>query len=252
MYRLASHLLGPLSIALLAPLVAALIAAWRNPAHRRRLLALAAFLAIVIFASSRTGGSLLVRTLEGRYLPCDPHATADDTLVVLSGGMVLTGGRVEMAGDTALRCIHALALYRQAGHCRVVVCGGRPYEPPETPALAETMRRFLVDAGVSPADLVVEDQSMSTYENAANTAALLGDRNIHRIVLVTDAVHMLRASRCFEKAGFEVVPAPCRFQSGGLSGDPCDLLPSSDGVGRTEQAIHEWCGVLWYRLNGRI
>src|SRR5207237_2675856 len=106
------------------------------------------------------------------------------------------------------RCLYAAELYRAAGHCPVVVTGGRMNGPSE-PSCAQVMRTFLTGLGVSEADITTEDDSQTTYENATNTRKLLEARGVRRVVLVTDAAHMFRAERCFRKQGLEVVPAPC-------------------------------------------
>jgi uncharacterized SAM-binding protein YcdF (DUF218 family) len=252
MYRLTAELLRPYTLAVLLSLVAAVVLVCRKQSSRRWLITLAACLAILALLSMRAVGSLFLASLEWRYPPSDRPVTMDDTLVVLSGGMSVAQGRAELGADTAVRCIWALRLYREAGHCRMVLCGGVLHLAPDGPPVAEVMRDFMVDAGVNPADILVEDKSLTTYENATNAGKLLDDRHVSRIVLVTDATHMLRASRCFEKLGFEVIPAPCRFQAPDITASLTEILPSAEGVEGTQTAFHEWIGTFWYWLKGRI
>jgi uncharacterized SAM-binding protein YcdF (DUF218 family) len=54
----------------------------------------------------------------------------------------------------------------------------------------------------------VDQNSHDTFENARQTAGLLRDVPISRIVLVTHSSHMGRAVEEFEAAGFTVLPAP--------------------------------------------
>lgn len=58
-------------------------------------------------------------------------------------------------------------------------------------------------------------RSRGTYDLSKRPGSkeLLGERGIRRVVLVTEAVHMRRSASCFEKQGFEVIPAPCHFRS---------------------------------------
>jgi uncharacterized SAM-binding protein YcdF (DUF218 family) len=252
MYRLTAELLRPYTLAVLLALLAAVVLVCRKQSSRRWLITLTACLAILALLSTPAVGSLLLAGLEWGYPPSDRPVTSDDTLVVLSGGMRVVQGRAEMGADTTIRCLAGLRLYRKAGHCRMVLCGGTLSASPDGPPVAELMRGFMVDAGVNPADVLVEDQSLTTYENATNAGKLLDERHVSRIVLVTDAAHMRRASRCFEKLGFEVVPAPCRFQAADIDADPSAILPCAEGVERTQTAFHEWIGTLWYWLKGRI
>jgi uncharacterized SAM-binding protein YcdF (DUF218 family) len=114
------------------------------------------------------------------------------------------------------------------------------------------MRDFTVRLGVDPADILVEDRSLTTYENTLQSAEILRARGVQRIALVTDATHMYRASRCFDRQGFEVVPAACNFRAVQLQCSPELFLPNTHGVDRLRIAMHEWLGIVWYKLHGRI
>jgi len=109
--------------------------------------------------------------------------------------------------------------------------------------------RCVLEKGGVPAERVwTEERSTSTHENAAFTAELLAKKGIRRIALVTEAYHMLRAERCFRQQGLDVVPAPCRFE--GLEGTGGAILPEADAIHWNNLVLHEWVGLLWYRLRG--
>jgi uncharacterized SAM-binding protein YcdF (DUF218 family) len=114
------------------------------------------------------------------------------------------------------------------------------------------MRDFLLDLAVREPDLIVEDQSRSTYENAVASSKLLEARGIQRIVLVTEAVHMVRAARCFRRQGFEVVPAACHHGATGYTFGMEDLIPSPGSVSNCQRVWHEWLGIAWYKLRDQI
>jgi uncharacterized SAM-binding protein YcdF (DUF218 family) len=65
------------------------------------------------------------------------------------------------------------------------------------------------------------------------------------------AEHMRRSVMEFERAGFQVIPAPVGFQAaeGGLR--HYSWLPAVSGGTKTWYACHELLGLLWYRLSGR-
>ena len=75
------------------------------------------------------------------------------------------------------------------------------------------MRDFLRDQGLSDADLIVEDRSRTTHENAVECRKLLEERRITKVILVTDAVHMFRALRSFRKQGIQAVPSACHHRA---------------------------------------
>jgi uncharacterized SAM-binding protein YcdF (DUF218 family) len=121
------------------------------------------------------------------------------------------------------------------------------------PTLAEAMRDFLVELGVPSSDIILESRSRSTYENALQSARLLKDRGIRKIILVTEAAHMPRALGTFRKQGLEAVPAPCHYISTAWFERPLlGLLPAPGTLRESQGVLHEWLGMAWYRLRGRM
>ena len=78
------------------------------------------------------------------------------------------------------------------------------------PPVAPVMRDCLLKLGVADADVIVEPTARTTFENPVETSpAILKARNLRRVVLVTEAVHMPRALKCFRKQGIDAEPAAC-------------------------------------------
>ena len=128
----------------------------------------------------------------------------------------------------------------------ILVTGGlgAKYSPSE----AEIMKQVIESDYALPVRWI-ETQSHTTYENAKFTAPILKAEGIDSIYLVTHAFHMKRSVAVFEKFGFTVFPAPTAFNSS--SRDDLTLkhfLPSAKALNKTTQALHEWVGMLWYRL----
>ncbi len=74
---------------------------------------------------------------------------------------------------------------------------------------------------------------------------MLAAAGVKRILLVAHAYHLPRARFSFERAGLMVIPAPTAFYSGAPLA-PQDWLPRGFRLARI--ALHEWIGILWYRL----
>jgi uncharacterized SAM-binding protein YcdF (DUF218 family) len=98
------------------------------------------------------------------------------------------------------RVERGVGLYREAAAPLLVLSGGGPGAEPE----ALVMRRQALAAGLPEAALVVEPASRNTWENACETAFVLRQRSLRRIVLVSDRAHLLRAALLFRLAGLEV------------------------------------------------
>ena len=93
-------------------------------------------------------------------------------------------------------------------------------------------------SGLPPDRIIIEPAAQNTFENAQFTAPLLGEAGSARWVLVTSASHMPRAIGCFRKANVAIEAWPVDDVSYGWRD-------------RLSTAMHEWLGMLAYRLRGR-
>jgi uncharacterized SAM-binding protein YcdF (DUF218 family) len=85
----------------------------------------------------------------------------------------------------------------------------------------------------------------TTRDEAKQMERLLRSRSVQRILLVTDALHMVRAKALFEQAGFEVLPAPA-LEGAGSAERP---------QGRLElfyRTLQELVARQYYRLVGYL
>ena len=96
-----------------------------------------------------------------------------------------------------------IALYREGAAPLIVMSGGGAGPISE----AAVMRDLARNAGIPETVLMLEPESGNTFENAANTARLLHEAGKRRVVLVSDRVHLPRATRMFRQAGLDVVGA---------------------------------------------
>lgn len=255
MYELVVQLLDPYTF-LLGCLAASMIWVWRRQLPRGRPLVAATILLVLLCVlSTQAAGFLALRSLERSYPPTYEVPRATDTIVVLSGGVFLdddTGTSVRLGQETVLRCLHAARLYKQAGRCRMILSGGKIDWSSPGPAFSEVMRKFMIELGVHADDIVVENRSSTTYENALYSKLLLPRSGDARIFLVTEASHMYRSEHCFRAQGVEVIPAPCDHHALHWEFLPGKFLPSSHGISQISRAAHEYLGIVWYILRRRI
>jgi uncharacterized SAM-binding protein YcdF (DUF218 family) len=254
-YALVTTLLQPYTFLCLL-MAGAIVNIWRKRRETRgRLLLVTLPFVALVFLSTGLASFLLLAPLQFHYPPLPqrpPHAEA----IVVLGGYVSPPNelraRPQLGVDTLYRCLHAADLYHQGKPCPIVVSGGKvnPQEP--GPTIARAMQDMLLSLRVCAEDIIVEDGSRTTYENAVESCKLLTSLRIRNVILVTDAQHMIRAVKCFQKQGVEILPSGCHYQEIGL-GDPLyDFLPNAEAAKHSQQAAHEWVGVLWYWLRGKI
>ena len=114
------------------------------------------------------------------------------------------------------------------------------------------MRPFWRDAIVDRGQVVYEENSRNTYENAHFTRELVQPKPGEKWLLVTSAAHMPRSVGLFRKAGFEVIPYPVAFKSTGKEGQWYVPRSAATALGNMEAAVHEYVGLWVYHLTGRI
>jgi uncharacterized SAM-binding protein YcdF (DUF218 family) len=114
------------------------------------------------------------------------------------------------------------------------------------------MQQVLLANKVPPEAILIEPRAESTYTNALYTAEMLRAAGVSKIVLVTDATHMPRAHLTFRKQGLDVVAAPCEFRTLRFGEGLSDYLPSTTAISQNDDVLHEWVGLIWYKLSGRI
>ena len=178
-------------------------------------------------------------------LPQGPQA-----IVVLAAGRIYDApdyGGDDVVGLLTLgRLRYSAELHRRTGLPVLVAGGGSPDEPPP---LADLMARSLAeDFGIGVEWR--EGDSLNTAENAFYSATILQQSDIDTVFLVTHAWHMRRAAWVFGVAGLNVVPAPTAF-AGHWPDRPReirDFIPGHSGFIRSSLALHEWLGLLWYRM----
>lgn len=128
--------------------------------------------------------------------------------VVVLGAKVRTWGPSVSLWDR----IHAAAEYLNAHPETIaVVSGGQGPDEPETEAAC--MYRELVNLGVSPDRLRIEDKAESTWENIHFTLDLLEEETGERprkLGVLSSEYHLFRASLFTQKAGAEFVGIPAQ------------------------------------------
>ena len=123
----------------------------------------------------------------------DPEPPEGDVIIVLAGNAAKNSS---LNGQTGLRLEKAVELYEAGAAPKIVVTGGG--EPP----VAVQMRDTAVEAGVPESDIIVEDASHSTLQNALFSADIEDLDKSGRVLLVTHRYHLPRAWASFRWAGF--------------------------------------------------
>ncbi|MGC4048708.1 MAG: YdcF family protein [Paludibaculum sp.] len=103
------------------------------------------------------------------------------------------------------------------------------------------------------------DQVLLTGELVENTAGearairmMMQQRGWKRVILVTSAFHMRRSMRLMRSEGIDCIPFPTDYQTRRQGRpEPGDFVPQADSLARTERAVREWIGILFYAVRGK-
>lgn len=108
---------------------------------------------------------------------------------------------------------------------------------------AELYSRWLGDLGVRDADLVVEGESLNTWQNAQKVARLLPAWGPDRVVLVSSGLHLRRAMLYLRHFGIDAIPRRADVFLARAS-----WLPLAFNFLMADFALHECLGIARYRL----
>jgi len=197
----------------------------------------------------------LLRRLEAQHpAPAQIDLPRYAGVIVLGGALessyVWEGHAQPALNDAAERMTAALPLLQRQPQLKLLFTGGSGELLTQGLSEAERARRFYADMGVAPQRLRFESASRTTYENAVLSATLSGVDRTQPWLLLTSAWHMPRALATFEKAGWNVTPWPTDYRTGRAT--PWSQYSLAGGAGKWHTALHEYLGLLAYRLTGRL
>jgi uncharacterized SAM-binding protein YcdF (DUF218 family) len=151
-----------------------------------------------------------------------PQDQPIDTIVVLGRGPKSQGSRA----------LAAAQLWQDNQTANIFVSGMT--DAPE-------IMQLLAEMGVPKTQIKGERCSQSTWENGLFSALLLNPDASQRILLVTDAPHLLRATWVFNSFGFEeVVPYPTEPN-----------LDALFSVNRFNLLLREYAALIAYQISGK-
>lgn len=177
-------------------------------------------------------------------------------------GIVLTGGLAHKAeknadhptlGLHADRFLQSFLLY-QKGKIKKIIITGTSTEAAisHENGEAQLAAKLLVQWGVKPEDIILEQRARNTRENALFTAKILNNRFPKgHYLLITSAFHMRRSIGCFNKAGITADVFPADFNGNDHDTKIKDILiPDPAVLGYSQLLFREWVGIIIYKIVG--
>ena len=161
------------------------------------------------------------------------ESRAADAIVVL--GAAQYDGRPSPVFKARLE--HAVGLYDKGVAPLLVVTGGKADGDRTTEAAVA--REYAEAHDVPSSAIIGEDQGRNTLESLKGVAELLKERDVRRVVFVSDRLHMLRVLRIAQDLGIEAY------------GSPTATSPTDEGtMPRVEALVHELGALAAYFVTG--
>jgi uncharacterized SAM-binding protein YcdF (DUF218 family) len=216
--------------------------------HKKTAYAIAGSIVLIAYVLSTCAFSnLLVLPLENKYAPL-ANAEEASAIVVLGGGYNDSSPEYQNRGSllpvAEKRAIYGLELARNYG-LPLIFSGGKGYDSRAEGSEASAAERLWLSLGFDKKRITIETGSLDTKGNAAGVEKLVRGR---KVLLVTSAFHMPRAMLSFEKAGISAIPAPTDYRAKRSAITWADFLPDASWLEISALALHEYFGILYYRL----
>ncbi|MCD6094578.1 YdcF family protein [bacterium] len=186
------------------------------------------------FFSITPVSDLILSPLENKYPPVSKvELNKAERIVLLLGGKESDPRRA----NEVLRL-----RFLKGQPFKIIISGRDPLNPEKKEA--EEIKTFLVERGITPQNIILENNSRNTKENAKNTKAIVGDEPFF---LVTSAYHLPRAMEIFKKIKTTPIPAPTDFKIE-KNYDILDFFPHAKNLRKTNLAFHEYLALLYLKI----
>lgn len=189
-------------------LILGVVLIWTNKTKASKYLFTFATFLFVLF-SFDPFTEFLLDSFENRYpaINIEEVKTKDPVkyVVVLAGGYVpnppLHPITTELTKFTLARVIEGIRIYKEIPGSKLIFTGKGWAKKTE----AQAMQELAIKLGISPEDILLEEESTNTFAHTVNLKEILKEQPF---ILVTSAIHMPRAMGLFTKAGYKPIPAP--------------------------------------------
>ncbi len=159
-----------------------------------------------------------------------------DAIVVMGAGIM---GPCLPNHNAMQRTLAASRLWRHGRAPVIVFTGGPPRG--ELCPVSTVMAQFARELGVPESRILLERASKNTHENALFSESILRQAGATRLLVVTDRLHMPRASGVFRQRGFHIEMASVPVYAG-----------HRDNVSMLLSGLREYVALAYYRARGWI
>lgn len=150
------------------------------------------------------------------------------------------------------RLVQALSLYHKGKVKKIMISGDSGHVSDRGLHEAKQMKELLLLWNVPEEDIITEEISKNTYENAKYSVRILNRDypQFSSFILVTSGIHMKRSLACFEKQGMKCTPHSTDLYSNRTRNYHWDqyIFPNVDNFNQWNRLLKERVGYTVYYL----
>ena len=185
----------------------------------KNILLAAIALAIYIFSTKASYYLMLPSAIQNNHYKCD--------------GSVVLGGSNDH--DRTMKGIQ-LALTSE----NITIFSGKGYKK----------KYSMLFENLALTNIIFENDSVNTYENAIYTKKFVENYNIERLCIITSQEHMTRAITTFNKSGIKTKAVYSTNHTSEI--DISSLLPSTKYYLLNTNIAYEYIALAYYKARGRL
>ena len=153
------------------------------------------------------------------------------------------------------RIWQAIQLYQNKKIKKIIITGDTGYVVKKGLHEASQLREDLIAMGIPKKDILIENASRNTHENAHFTKLLIEKMGLSKKsnLLITSSTHMRRAKACFAKEGISCTAYTTDHYN--IHANPISIMefvPSHNAFIMWDKLIKEWVGYTMYNIMGYL
>ncbi|WP_291255940.1 YdcF family protein [Fusobacterium sp.] len=243
-----------ISMTLISPLliiILLLIIGVGNIFNRRKKSGLVLIIISVILYCASTDWIIdkKIYKLESSYpVVSEEELSKGEAYILLGGGIITTTVEGNIPGVLATTRILKTAEYYRKYPKKIYISGGTPLQNQESES--SVYARELKELGVKEEDIIIEESSKNTNENALLIKEKLEQDGVKNVILITSATHIKRSMFIFQKKldGVNIYPAPCNFLASQEKENNFYYIPKYYNFLKFQLWLWETVGNTYYKI----
>jgi len=212
------------------------------------------FLILFLFFGYSPLSNFLLSKLED-YIQTSKYPVQQLTGVIVLGGSFNSGLESKERNEVSLnnsaeRLTKSLEIYKKNPRLLILFSGFSGELKPQGWSESDMAKKFFLDQGVKPDNLIFENQSRNTFENTKFSKDIIANYK-GTWGLITSANHMPRSFFAFKKQGLILEPISVDYKTGTskIFWINFDIVT---GLTNWSVILHESIGIAYYKVTNKI